>query len=178
MEARPKLIMLAGFAGCGKSTLAERYIVDHPLALYVEGDEIITKLGQWRTNQTEAVKSKIALASGMAAIHLRTGYDVIIPYLPGGSYDATYENVAKETDADFLEVFIEVEKEEAIRRLLARGTWGEAGLPPITDKDLPRIERLYDEMIETVAQRPRTIVIKSSEGDIDGAYTALVNAVS
>ena len=57
----------------------------------------------------------------MAAIHLRSGYDVIIPQLPGGSYDATYENVAQEAGAEFLEIFIEVEKEEAIRRLLARG---------------------------------------------------------
>lgn len=178
MKIRPKLIMLAGFAGCGKSTLAERYINDHPLALYVEGDEIITRLGQWRSHQNEAVKSKVALASGMATIHLRTGYDVIIPHLPGGSYDAVYENVAKETDAEYLEVFIEVEKEEAIKRLLARGTWGEAGLPPITDKDLPRIDRLYVEMIEAVAQRPNTIVIKSTEGDIDGAYAALINVVS
>jgi len=170
--------MLAGFAGCGKSTLAERYIADHPLALYVEGDEIITKLGQWRAHQTEAVKSKVALASGMAAIHLRTGYDVIIPHLPGGDYDETYENVAKEAGAEFLEVFIEVEKEEAIRRLLARGTWGEAGLPPITDKDLARIERLYEEMIKAVAQRSNTTVIRSTEGDIDGTYTALIKAIS
>lgn len=178
MKIRPKLIMLAGFAGCGKSTLAERYIADHPLALYVEGDEIITKLGQWRTHQTEAVKSKVALASGMAATHLRTGYDVIIPHLPGGDYDSTYENVAKEAGGEFLEVFIEVEKEEAIKRLLARGTWGEAGLPPITDKDLPRIDRLYDEMMEAVTQRPSTIIVRSTEGDVDGTYKALINVIS
>lgn len=178
MKARPKLIRLGGFAGCGKSTLAERYISDHPLALYIEGDEIITKLGQWRTHQGEAVEFKLALTSGMAAIHLRTGYDVIVPYLPAGNYDATYENVAKEADAEFIEIFIETGKEEAIKRLLVRGVWGEAGLPPITDKDLPRIDRLYDEMMDAVAQRPTTIVIKSTEGDIEGTYTALSNAVS
>lgn len=178
MNVRPKLIMLYGFAGCGKSTLAERYINDHPLALYVEGDEIITKLGQWRTHQNEAVACKRALTSGMTAIHLRSGYDVIIPRLPGGSYDPTYENVAREAGADFLEVFIDVERREAIRRLRARGTWGEAGLPPITDKDLPKIERLYEEMIDAVAQRPNTFVIKSTEGDVDGTYTSLINSLS
>ena len=178
MNARPKLIMLYGFAGCGKSTIAERYINDHPLALYVEGDEIITKLGQWRTHQEEAVACKRALTSGMAAVHLRSGYDVIVPRLPGGSYDPTYENVAREADADFLEIFIDVEREEAISRLLARGTWGEAGLPPITEKDLPKIERLYDEMIEAVAQRSNTIVITSIEGDVDGTYAELITSLS
>ncbi len=151
MKVRPKLIRLAGFAGCGKSTLAERYISEHPLALYVEGDEIIVKLGQWRSHQEDAVREKAALVSGMAAIHLRAGYDVIIPHLPGGNYDATHEGVANEADAEFIEVYINVEKEEAIRRLLARGTWGEAGLPPVTDKDLPRIDQLYDEMVKAVA---------------------------
>ncbi len=56
MNNRPKRILLGGFARCGKSTIAERYISEHPLALYIEGDEIITKIGQWRAHIAEAVK--------------------------------------------------------------------------------------------------------------------------
>jgi len=178
MNDRPKLILLAGFAACGKSTVAERYISDHPLALYIEGDEIITKLGQWRAHISEAIKSKRLLAAGMAAIHLRSGYDVILPRMPGGEYESAYEDAAKETGADFYEVFINVGKDEAVKRLLARGSWGEEGLPPITQEDRPKIERLYDEMVDAVAQRPNTVKIESIEGDVEGTYQGLLKAIS
>lgn len=178
MKDRPKLILLGGFAACGKSTIAERYIADYPMALYIEGDEIITKLGQWRTHTNEAVQSKRLLTAGMALIHLQSGYDVIIPKLQGGNYDSSYEEAAKEAGADFLEIFIDVPKDEAVRRLLERGSWGEAGLPPITQEHLPKIERMYDEMVSAVSQRPNTIIIKSIEGDIEGTYKALINALS
>jgi predicted kinase len=173
---RPKLIMLGGFACCGKSTIAD--IQDHPLTLHIEGDEIITKIGQWRMYGEEAVKSKIALTAGMASIHLHSGYDVIIPMLLGGVYESAYEDVAQEANADFIEVQLDVDKDKAIRRLLARGTWGEAGLPPITEKDLPRIERMYDNMVAAVAERPNIIRIKSIEGDIEGTYNTFVSAIS
>ena len=114
----------------------------------------------------------------MAAIHLRSGYDVILPILPGKDYASAYEEVAREVDAEFTEVFVHVEKEEAIRRLLARGTWGEAGLPPITQEHLPRIEHLFDEMVDAVAQRPNLITVESVANDIDGTYEALIEAIS
>jgi DNA transposition AAA+ family ATPase len=38
--------MLGGFAGCGKTTIAKRYISENPLTLIIEGDEVITKLRQ------------------------------------------------------------------------------------------------------------------------------------
>ncbi len=178
MRERPKLIMLGGFAASGKSTIAERYISDHPLALCVEGDEIITKLGQWRSHIKEAVESKFSLTACMATTHLRVGYDVILPFLLGNeSHAEMYENLATEAGADFFEFYIYDKKDEAIKRLLARGSWGETGLPPITQEDLPRIERLYEEMIEAVAKRPNMITIESTEGDIEGTYKALITGL-
>jgi hypothetical protein len=156
----------------------EKYISDHPLALQIDGDEIITKLGQWRAHIGEAIRSKILLTSNMAASHLRLGYDVILPIMQGGVYETAYENVAMESGADFYEICIHVERNQAVHRLLERGTWGEAGLPPITQLDIPKIERLCDEMINAVAFRANTVKIESLKGDIEGTYKSLLKAIS
>ena len=71
--------MLGGFAGCGKTTIASKYVSETPLALNIEGDEIITKLGQWRENINEAIASKLSLTTAMTEAHLRDGHDVILP---------------------------------------------------------------------------------------------------
>lgn len=44
---QPKFILLNGFAGAGKTTIAKRYLADHPLAFLIEGDELIVNLGHW-----------------------------------------------------------------------------------------------------------------------------------
>jgi DNA transposition AAA+ family ATPase len=51
---KPKLILLYGFASSGKTTLSKKYISEHPLALSIEGDQIINMMGQWRANENEA----------------------------------------------------------------------------------------------------------------------------
>ena len=40
-----KVILLNGFAGAGKTTLARKYIDSHPLSIVIEGDELIVNIG-------------------------------------------------------------------------------------------------------------------------------------
>ncbi|MGH3461807.1 MAG: AAA family ATPase [Kribbellaceae bacterium] len=40
MDAVPRLIVLNGPPGCGKSTIARRYAADHPLALALDVDTV------------------------------------------------------------------------------------------------------------------------------------------
>jgi predicted kinase len=175
---KPKLIMLGGFAGCGKTTIANRYVTEHPLALSVEGDEIIIKLGQWRENIEEAVACKAALTSALVAAHLKRGHDVVLPYLLTNSQDAErFESLAHVQGADFYEVILFVEKEEALRRLFKRGTWGEEGLPPLTEADRPKTERLYDKMVEATSLRPKMIDVVSEAGDVEGTYKKFIEVL-
>jgi predicted kinase len=178
MKNKPKLIFLNGFAGCGKSTIAQLYIDEHPLALALEGDDIITQLGQWRTHLDEAVRCKLALTECMVTTHLQNGYDVILPLLLlDPTHAQRYQSIAQETGACFFEVVLSLSKEEAITRLMKRGTWGEKGLPPLTENDRPKIEALYNAMTEATRARPGTIALYPKENEIRETCDALLAIV-
>ncbi len=178
MRNQPKLIMLNGFAGCGKTTIARKYINEHPLALNVECDEIISNIGQWQQYSEEAVKYKLTLTENMVKTHLQSGHDVILPFLLLDDTHATiYEKIAHDIGADFFEVMLLVKKDEAVSRLLKRGTWGEAGLPPLTDKDIPKIKKLYDNMMTATNRRSKTINIYPIENKIEETYKDLLNII-
>lgn len=167
MKTRPKLILLNGPAGIGKTTLARKYLEKHPLALSIEGDDLIVMMGQWLTHEDAARKYVFELVKVMARTHLQTGHDVLLPYLvTDAAHAAVFETLAKESGAEFFELVLLTDKEDAVQRLLERGTWGEADAPPITAKDRPVIEELYDKLMRALEQRPHAVKIVSVAGDI------------
>ena len=178
MEIKPKLIIIHGFAGVGKTTIAKRYIDDHPLALNIEGDNLIVMLGQWITHEDQAREYVFALTKSMIATHLKAGKDVIVSYLlTDARHSEAFEQTAKEHNADFYEVLLSVDKEDAVNRLLERGTWGEPGSPPLTENDLPSIHKLYETMDAETAKRPDMITIHPVKDDIESTYQALLEAI-
>jgi len=174
----PKLILLDGFAGVGKTTLAKRYVADHPLAMDLEGDEIIVMLGQWLTHEAEARELLFGIGKAMISTHLTSGHDVVVPCLPTNvQHQKAFADIARRTGAQFFEVVLVTEREEAIQRLLKRGTWGEEGTDPLTEADLPVIEKLYDDMARTLAERPDAVRISSVEDGHDDTYQQFLAAV-
>lgn len=175
---RPKLILLDGFAGVGKTTLAKRYVADHPLAMDLEGDEIIVMLGQWLTHEAEARELLFGLGKAMIRTHLASGHNVVVPCLPTNvEHQRAFEDIARSTGAQFFEVVLVTKREEAIQRLLKRGTWGEEGTDPLTEADLPIIEKLYDDMDRTLIERPNAVYISSVEDSHNDAYQQFLAAV-
>jgi predicted kinase len=79
----PRLILLNGPPGCGKSTLARRYVEDHPLALNLDIDRIRDLLGRWPDHPHQAGLAARAIALAAARAHLRAGHDVMIPQYVG-----------------------------------------------------------------------------------------------
>ena len=71
----------------------------------------------------------------------------------------------------------ETVKEDAIRRLLKRGTWGEEGSPQLTEADLPEITGLYETMEKAMNERRDVKTIVSEVGDIDGTYQKFAAAI-
>ena len=49
----PKLILLNGNPGMGKTTLANRYVDEHPLTLNLDVDRIWHMMGQWQAELDE-----------------------------------------------------------------------------------------------------------------------------
>lgn len=174
-----KLIILNGPCGIGKSTLAQQYIEENPLSLHVKIDEIIVMLGQWQKNEDIARKYAIDIAIQMIETHLRTGHDVIVPYiLTSPSVAEQFEESARKLQVPFYEIALMAEKNEAIERMMKRGSWGEAGTDPLTENDREIVEQLYDAWSQTLKNRPNTIKIVSENGNITNTYRQLVEALS
>lgn len=177
MDTRPKLIVLNRFAGSGKTTLSQRYINDHPLALAIEGDEIIVHIGAWQKHEDEARRLIFEHTKAMTRAHLSAGYSVVLPYLLTNKMHAdAFRDIANGNESMYLEVFIFDEKQAAVDRLMQRGRWGEKGLDPLTEADLPVIEDLYDRMLAASEHRHMSI-IRPTRGDVDDAYRQLLSIV-
>ena len=172
---RPKLIVLNGFAGSGKTTIAKRYIADNPLTLLIEGDELIVNIGQWLTHEEEARRLIYELSKQIADTHLTSGNDVIIPYLiTDNAHLISFREIAQKHDASFYNFLLFNEKEVAIGKLLERGSWGEAGTDPIGDTDMPVISDLYDKMASQLEAQTDAIIVAQQDRTIDQTYSFIV----
>ena len=179
MTTNQKLILLNGFAASGKTTLTKKYIDSHTLALGLEHDELVVMLGQWEKNENESREKVFKIMKSIITTHLQSGNDVIIPYLLTDHMHAEiFEKIAIDADIQFHEIFILKNKETAITHLLERGRWGEKGLPPLTEKDFPSIEKLYNTMINETAKRPNMVKLEPVWKDIDATYKLLMDILS
>lgn len=177
--SRPKLMLLNGFAGNGKTTIGKRYIREHPLSLLVEGDEIIVNLGDWYANEAKARKITFELTKSLVRTHLALGLDVLLPYLVVDSnHVSEFRTIAGEHDAAFYNFLLHNEKTAAIQSLLKRGTWGEADLEPLSDKDLPIINDLYDRMEAQLEHQPDITTIALEGRTVDETYAELMEKLS
>jgi predicted kinase len=172
---RPKLILLNGFAGSGKSTIAKKYIQDHPLALLIEGDELIVNLGNWLQQEPEARQIVFELTKGLVSTHLSGGHDVVLPYLvTDGTHIAAFQRIAQDTGADFYSFLLHNEKETAITNLLKRGTWGKAGTDPLGEKDMPTILDLYERMESQLEHQENVAVIDQNGHSAEETYAQVL----
>lgn len=100
---RPRLILLNGLPGVGKSAIAKAYVADRPGALNLDIDVLRTLLGgAWE----ETAEPGRALALSIAETHLASGNDVVVPQLVADRQQlARFEAVAK--DFEFVLVMVE-----------------------------------------------------------------------
>lgn len=175
----PNFILLNGFAGAGKSTIARRYIAHHPLALVIEGDELIVNLGDWLEREPEARELVHEMIKSLLTIHLSKGHDVVLPYLvTDNRHIKEFESIAANTSATFYNFLLFNDKEVAIKRLLERGTWGEAGTDPLSEKDMPEIQRLYDAMEQQLEHQDHVLMVDQSGLSVDDTYDQIIGNMS
>jgi predicted kinase len=181
----PRLILLNGPPGCGKSTLAQLYVDEHPLALNLDIDRVRSLIGRWQDDPATAGVLARAIALAAARTHLAAGYDVVIPQFLGRPvFIEQVERLADEVGAEFHEVVLLDSKQNALRRFTERTT---AAADPahveaqsMLDRSggLDELSAMYDRLMSVVASRPAARVISTDRGAVRAAYQRLLDSLS
>jgi predicted kinase len=177
MGAVATLVLINGPPAVGKSTLARRFVDDHPLALNLDIDVVRGLLGRWIEQPNDAGLAARSLAIAMVDTHLRSGRHVIVPQLVGRvEFIEQLEAAAHRVGAQFVEIALMATRQEVSEWLKERSRHPSdqthvdaarlierSGLPdPAND--------LYDAFLSAIAGRPRTIRADVIRGDIDATY--------
>ena len=175
-----RLILLNGPPGIGKSTLAQRYVADHPLALNLDLDSVRRMLGRWEDDPIEAGLLARAMTLEMARVHLGSGHDVVIPqYLGRPQFLQQAEEVAGDVGVPFAEFVLMDGRDNAVRRFTQRSASSattahvEAGRLMERLGGQPALEAMYDRLLLVLSHRPHAQVIHSHEGAVDETYREL-----
>lgn len=159
----PRLILLNGPPAAGKSTLARRWVADHPLALALDVDVLREMLGGWRGDPHAAGLAARELAVAAAGAHLAAGHDVVVPQLLARPEFA--DRLAALAGAGYVEVAVLLARDECVRRYVER--W-RAGADPVHGRaaapEVEPVALLHDRVAAFVAGRPHVRVIDGAGG--------------
>lgn len=179
-----KLIVLNGPLGIGKTTLAKKYADNYPLTLSLDIDELRTWISHWRDYADASAYLSKNMAMEMARTSLQAGHDVVISQIcRKPELLENLEEVSVASNSRFYEILLWDTKENATRRFIERGE--RSGKPGGFNPDgligrnggISHVEKMYEEMMMTAKQRPKTITINSIENNPEATYKELVKQI-
>lgn len=163
------LLLLNGPPGVGKSTMAARYVADHPFALNLDIDVLRGQLGGWQSDPSRAGILARDLALAAARTHLLSGYDVVVPQFLGRvDFILALEALASAVGADFVEVILLDSKENVLRRFTDRDD-------PTKAADAAQLSTMYDRLTALIATRPLALTVHT--GGTAETYASLLAAL-
>jgi predicted kinase len=175
-----RLIHLNGAPGVGKSTIAERYVAEHPGVLNCDVDRLRCFVGGWRGDFETTGSIIRPVAQAMIRAHLGTGHDVVLPQmLACESERARFEAVALEAGHAYVQVLLQAppgeartrfydRPDDALHRVIRDVVDGDGGGPVIDDYEC-RLSR-------SAAANPEAIRVDAGAG-IEGTYARVLAAL-
>ncbi len=164
--------------------MAQMYVNDHALALNLDIDRVRSLLGGWRADAQAAGSLARAIALAAARVHLTSAHDVIVPqHLGRAEFIEQLERLAIEVGADFREVVLLDDKDQALARFAERTR---AGSDPTHREAQELLDRtggseelaaMYDRIVSIIASRPSARVVRTEDGQIDAAYSKVLAAI-
>jgi predicted kinase len=183
MGAAARLVHLNGAPGVGKSSLARRFVDDHPLALLVDIDALRASLGRWSERDESRLVAR-ELALDLAGAHLGRGHDVVVPQYVGRiEYVRALADTAHRVGADFVEVLLEVDLTVAVDRFRSRRHEfaGRGVVHPeadLDDADLEAAVAVAIDDLERVARRCPGLIRVPAGADLETTYVRVAAAVA
>jgi predicted kinase len=178
------LILLNGSPSSGKSTLARRWILGHPLALNLDIDVVRGLLGAWAETPHESGVAACRLAIAMATTHLADGHDVIVPqFLAQERFIADLDATARAADTRFIEIALIVGRAETLRTFTARSEAPEnqqhRNARELMERSggIDALGEMHDNFTKLLETRPNIHRIDVVRGDVEGTF-ALVESVT
>ena len=181
-----RLIHLNGPPGIGKSTLARRYVDEHPGVLNCDIDVLRTMIGGWADDFAQAGTLIRPAALAMIEAYLTGGHDVVLPQMLFNPAELSrFERCAAHVDARFVERFLMDDLSHAVARFDRRG---DAGAPDpwhaqvraivAADGGHEALAHAHSALQQLLAQRPEAVVVPSIEGDVDATYQSLISSLA
>ena len=183
LVALARLVFLNGAPGSGKTSLARRYLADHPLTLLVDIDDLRAQLGQWeRLEESRMMARELALV--LAEAQLQSGHDVIVPqYVGRTEFIERLDGLARRCGAELVEVVLVADPTVVVERFRRR-RWelrASAGLHPEADVGEAEIEQVvgeaFDRIADVLARRPAARPLPA-DADLSMSYSELVAIIA
>ena len=174
-----RLVHLNGPPGVRKTSLARRYLEDHPLVLMVDIDDLRTNIGQWAPHEESRLLAR-DLAISLVDCHLGAGHDVVLPQFVGRL--AFIERLGAAADrhgAEFIEVLLTVDQSIAADRFRNRRREQKAlsAQHPESDVDDHSVDEIITDALvrlaDVAAARPEARTV-SAVANLDQTYQVLL----